>query len=199
MNSPAESLQFSEDYSILDEDGAQRTKFELAQYHVKDFNFWSREKVSRSINRLLSSDVDASSSISKVPYPLESGTSVKYLSTDWSSEAINFPNVFQARLIGEKSVNTLQEWECVIEFIDDDIVTARGTSLLDDDPESNILEIPMREFAQKDWDELSSGVIFRLIIGFTKKPSGQRIRESICYLRRSLPPLGYDLEGITNL
>lgn len=194
-----EIYHFSEDYSILEDEEARPTKVEFFQYESKDFDFWTKDRVDRSINRYMSSDAERRAPKECGLHPMELERPIQAPMNKAMSKVLDFPDVFQARLIGEKSVNTLQEWECVVEDLDDDMVIASGLSLIDSSPEQNVLQIPLREFADKDKALIGPGVVFRLIIGYAKKPSGQRIRESICYVRRTVASHCADLEGIANL
>ena len=194
-----EIYHFSEDYSVLEDEEARPTKVEFFQYESKDFDFWTRDRVGRSVNRYILLDTDRRVTKNDAPHPMELDDPIQSPTKQADSNLLDFPDVFQARLIGEKSVNTLQEWECVIEEVDEDVVIASGRSLIDASPEENMLEVPITEFADKDKTLIGPGVVFRLIIGYSKRPSGQRIRESICYVRRAVASKCIEMEGIKSL
>lgn len=182
------ALQHSEEL-LVDESIVRRMDVDLLQYDKRDYSFWDEDFFKRSINRLMLNRAPVSTASGELTelHPLDSQTS--YISREEEErrrdEILDFPEVFKTRVYGERSVSTLQEWECVVEDVDDLEVKAIGKSLIDISPEENVIAIPLQEFAPSDRDKLRPGVMFRLIIGLSKKANGMRTREAICYLRKA--------------
>lgn len=184
-------LHYSEDFTSSSQPSS---KFDLdvVQYETRNFDFWDKDRLKRSVNRLfIDYSSDKNSEFEKLEFdlhPLDYPNSEIRLDHRHSSEILlDFPAVFKTRVYGEQSVNTLHEWECVVNYVTDNLVISQAISLMDDSATENIIEIPLEEFSPDDRSALLPGVVFRLIIGFSKKANGSRCREAICYLRRRLP------------
>jgi|LakMenEpi03Aug12_release.lakeMendotaPanAssembly.Ray.scaffolds.fasta_scaffold133676_2 hypothetical protein len=182
-----EHLHFSEDYPSHIIGAESDFSLDLLQYGVKNFNFWRTEDLDRGVNRyittfrsgiLSASDMSDDSPEQQIDEEFNS-------KLDDDEKVLNFPAVFVSRVLGERSVNTLQEWDCVITSIQDNIIEARGLSLLDDDPQYEVLHIPVEEFCPDDRPILIPGVVFRFVIFFARKANHQLSRESTCYVRKS--------------
>lgn len=182
-----EHLHFSEDYPSHIIGAESDFSVDLLQYGVKDFNFWTNEDLDRGVNRyittfksgtLTASDVSDDCSEQQIDEEFNS-------KLDDDEKVLNFPAVFVSRVLGERSVNTLQEWDCVITSIQDNIIEARGLSLLDEDPQHEVLHIPVEEFGLDDRPILIPGIVFRFVVFFARKANHQLSRESTCYVRKS--------------
>lgn len=190
MNVQRSALQIQHSEELLEDDFVQNAfDMDLLQYEKRDFAFWGTDFFSRSVNRLKANDDTKTHAISWGAgslHPLDCQTLHSQRDEEEARRdaILDFPEVFKTRVYGERSVSTLQEWECVIERIEADAVVATAKSLLDWAPEDHVLTIPFGEFSPSDRPVLKRGVIFRLIIGLSKKASGVRTREAICYLRR---------------
>ncbi|MEM9086212.1 MAG: hypothetical protein AAGB23_09850 [Pseudomonadota bacterium] len=183
------SVQHSEE---LYDDKSIQAGFDLdvLQYESRDYSFLDKDFLWRSAKRLKKSaysEVTTKVDLSPAIHPLDSETlhRQRLAEEDLKREILNFPEVFKTRVFGERSVSTLQEWECVVETVEDGVVISTALSLLDEAPEEQSMSIPLTEFAPTDRKDLRRGVIFRVIIGLSKKASGARSREAICYLRKS--------------
>lgn len=182
---------YTEDLSL--ETGA--AALDTIQYHDKDFDFWKEQPLRRNVARYFQR-VGARRNEEK-----DSADLSETVSQDLAHEdaVLDFPTVFRARTIGEQSVNTLQEWECVVTDIEKDIVTATARSLLTRNPEVEFMDVPLSEFPVEERQNLTSGVVFRIIVGFVKKPNGTRTRESVIYLRHRLPKRRRDMSSLLEL
>lgn len=196
MTVQALKLQHTEE--VLEPSVTEGIDVDLWQYEKKDFTFFSEALYRRSINR-----VATPSEREKYPlHPLDCMEVVLGRTSEQQEResVIRFPEVFKARVYGEKSVSTLQEWECIIEDVVDEKVISQAISLIDVHPDTNILTIPLAEFSPTDRPRLQPGVVFRLIVGFAKKANGARSREAIIYLRNHLKHLPtekkFDFSGL---
>jgi hypothetical protein len=186
--------EFSEDYSPRNLGQKVDFSIDTIQYDIKDFDFWDKQTLDRSVKR----HVNARHHSENIFEQIEDDLPMNSL-LDEDRVVFNLPSVFTRRILGERSVNTLQEWECVVQHVEDEIVYAKGVSLLDDNDERQVLEIPTREFSEVDRKALASGTVFRLIVGFVKKASGTQKRESFCYVRRKLISTGRIEDSLLNL
>lgn len=103
-----------------------------------------------------------------------------------SSTLIQAPGLFKTRHFSGRSVNTLQEWEGLVESIGDTSFTARLRDLTDRSRGEEFAEIPLEEVDPADLKRLVQGAVFHLIIGFSKR-NGARRRETFLYFRKFLP------------
>ncbi|MFL6728012.1 MAG: hypothetical protein ACJ8FS_16090 [Sphingomicrobium sp.] len=178
------------------------TRLARAQYQYREFSFWTDEAIDRSVNRYqqsLWSDWKQDWKPDLASYLPEAVIEPLGLRNRRDEPALELPAVFQKRVIGERSVSTLQEWECAIIEIKDDTVHALATSVIAREPDQNYIEIPLFEFQPSDRAKLRAGVVFRLIIGFVMKPNGQRSREAILYIRHQLPRSEKDVDKLLDL
>lgn len=173
------------------------------QYQFRDFSFWTDEAIDRSVTRyqqVVSSRKEAEWSVEphtivSLADPVETAPR-----TNRKPEPVlELPAYFQKRVIGERSVNTLQEWECAILEVRGDTVFAMATSVISREPDQHYIEIPIFEFQPSDHSRLREGVLFRLIIGFVTKANGQRSREAILYIRHQLPRNDTDLSPLLDV
>tara|TARA_B100000678_G_C18200913_1_gene499412 strand:- start:335 stop:925 length:591 start_codon:yes stop_codon:yes gene_type:complete len=180
---PNQALQHTEE--VL-EPGTEFRGFDidLMQHDKRDYSFYSGALYRRSINRAQSDsrEIEPDCYHPLDSRPIHDGRKANEKTCD---RVIDFPDVFRPRVYGERSVSTLQEWECVIDDLDNENVIAQAISLIEDSPEKHILTIPITEFSPLDHAKLHRGTVFRLIVGFAKKANGARSREAICYLRKS--------------
>lgn len=154
-----------------------------------DNNFWSDERINREISR---SDVArcwsggevATQGLKICANEFQSDDSEAF-SYDASVRVFEFPQVFVSRRIGEKSVNTLAEWECVLDWRDDENRTIEVfyDQVLGGEEARGRMSIPFDEFSDRDLERVSRGHVFRLIVGYSKRQDGSRRRESIVYVR----------------
>ena len=103
-----------------------------------------------------------------------------------ASPLIDIPNLFARRQIENRSVNTLQEWEGLVEEIEGDSFVARLRDLTSGDRSEELATIPLTEVDPKDRDRVVPGALFHLFVGFTRR-SGSRRRETFTYFRKHLP------------
>jgi hypothetical protein len=166
------------------------------QYPARDFAFWTTQAIGRSVSRYRDS---LSSAKAFEPDLLTVEIAPATQSNRREEPTLELPAVFRKRVIGEKSVSTLQEWECAVQEINDGVVHALATSVIAREPEQNFLDIPLSEFQPSDRARLREGVLFRLIIGFVMKPNGQQSREALLYLRHQLPRRKVNLEPLLDV
>ncbi len=171
-----------ETWDVQDPEVIHRADIDKMQYNHNDFSFWSKSMVDRSVKRHLLKPTDFADSLRDVDYKVPD-----YQEEIDNDSVISFPAVFNARLVGEKSVNTMQEWECVVEDVTENTVFAMGRALIDGSGSTEFLEIPLEEFSPDDKDILSAGIVFRFVIGWVRKPNNMRVRQSLIYVRRHLP------------
>jgi hypothetical protein len=157
----------------------------VMQYESKLYNFWSDDALKRTFTRYASSTTGHRMHVGyDVDVPLSTPSDQANSKED---VVLDLPAVFQSRTVGEKSVNTLQEWECVVKHVGDEHVFAVATSVLFADEGESYLDIPLDEFDPEDRSRLRNGLVFRLIVGFVRKRNGIRTREALIYIRHQLP------------
>lgn len=110
------------------------------------------------------------------------------LNAEEGENLFDFPQVFVSRRVGEKSVNTLAEWECVFDCRDEvgRTIEVVYEQVLGGAGSKGKMSIPFEEFSDRDLERVSRGHIFRLIVGYSKRQDGSRRRESIVYVRPQL-------------
>jgi hypothetical protein len=167
-------------------------EIDTIQYRTRDFGFWTGTQLKRTVSRHYDLGVRDSDPL----WPFEDKRELLEPTKDEESHVLDLPAVFKPRTVGEQSVNTLQEWECVVIDSNAESVTAMARSLLIREEDQQYIQIPIQEFPPEERDRLERGVVFRLIVGFVRKPSGSRIRESIIYLRHQLPKRDRPIEGL---
>lgn len=161
---------------------------DTVQYVYRDYEFWTGEPLNRTVNRYKSLSYPASFTSNPVEWPAPAFEPIRESRSNADSrQVIDLPAVFRPRTIGEKSVNTLQEWECVVTSIDADTVHSMATSLIDRSASQHYMDIPIGEFTAEDRGKLTNGTVFRMIVGFVKKANGTKTRESLIYVRNKLP------------
>lgn len=99
---------------------------------------------------------------------------------------IQAPALFKAKDFSGRSVNTLQEWEGLVESVGDKSFTARLRDLTDRSRGEEFADIPFDEVDPSDMARVVTGAVFHLIIGFSKR-NGSRRRETFIYFRKFLP------------
>ena len=78
-----------------------------------------------------------------------------------------------------ESFAAMQEWEGVVTAVEGDVIYANLVNITSNHEHSNdTAEIPLSEITDIDRDRVVKGAIFRWVIGFTRKQSGQKIRGS---------------------
>ncbi len=190
MNAVAEKFRISEAFPNPDKD-VEAVSFQL---DTKDLAFWDAENIARSVKRYKFQPRTTFSYENKID-----PTDISKVDSEVDQVLISFPAVFSTRSYGEKAINTLQEWECVVREIVDDTVFADAISVIDSNSELQFLEIPLSDFSPDDAPLLSEGVIFRLIVAFTRRANGSSHRECIIYIRKILPRVKEDIEDIVDM
>lgn len=99
-------------------------------------------------------------------------------------KVIQFPPVTDLWPRGYTSVNTLEEWDCVITDVTDETVFSDAKPQIEQRGSKVILEIPVNEFSRGDRSALRPGLMFRYIICWSKRESGNLSRESFTYIRK---------------
>lgn len=177
-------LDFSEIFNALDQ------SVYLQDSDTVDNEFWSRDRISRQVSRSdvhrlwLGSDFSTSTLVEKAHDQAVSDDS-EALNADEAANVFDFPQVFISRRLGEKSVNTLAEWECVIDRRDEEnrMIEVTYEQIVGGADSRGKMAIPFEEFSDRDLDRVSRGHIFRLIVGYSKQQDGSRRRQSIVYVR----------------
>jgi hypothetical protein len=150
------------------------------QHFHRQFGFWTKEVLNRTVARNAKATEQRTDETAFVDDPLANVTQLE-------SPVIDFPAVFTTRTVGEVSVNTMQEWECTVDQIENAVVHSKARMLVGSSKEQEYLSIPLKEFSADDQLLLAPGTVFRLIIGFARKPNGSNARQAITYIRRYLP------------
>lgn len=103
--------------------------------------------------------------------------------SEW--KVIDLPNFVPVHGRPDESFAALQEWEGVVTAVDGDKmmaslidITAGGLTV------EEIAEIPLSEVAAADQARVVPGAIFRWVIGYVRKASGNLRRGSEIYFRR---------------
>jgi hypothetical protein len=99
---------------------------------------------------------------------------------------INIPNAFQAKIVAGRSVNTLQEWEGLVQTVGSENFTARLRDLTVPGHPEEIAEISFDGIDPNDLSRVKIGAVFHLIVGYTRRNGSQRL-ETFTYFRRHLP------------
>lgn len=162
------------------QDLPQSVDIDKFQHFHREFGFWKKGALDRTVER----SVRAGEMRMIETAPLADDLANV---TRFDAPLIDFPAIFHKRTVGEISVNTMQEWECTVDEIVDEVVHSKSRTLVGAETEDEYLSIPLREFSAEDQQLLAPGTVFRLIIGFTKKPNGSNARQAITYIRRYLP------------
>jgi hypothetical protein len=145
------------------------------------------QMVQDTIARRKQSEEDSSPVIDEAQKSKARATSSTYV---WGSQKANtvvdVPHAFTRRRIENRSVNTLQEWEGLVESIDRDCFTARIRDLTNSGNPEEIATIPLEEVDPDELPRVVPGALFHLFIGFTRR-GGSRRRETFTYFRKHLP------------
>lgn len=99
---------------------------------------------------------------------------------------INLPNLFKAKQVLDRSVNTLQEWEGLVSSVDGDIFIARLHDVSGNRQGEDWAEIPLTDVDPHERDRVIPGALFHIIVGYTTHKSSRR-KEMLIYFRRHLP------------
>ena len=183
-------------------DEADAVALPKSQFQYRDYGFWTRPAIERSVTRYqhsLTKHELAPIQVQKIEIGTDVTSTPRGVLNRNQEPMLALPAVFRRRTIGDKSVSTLQEWECAVLDVRDDTVFAQATSVIVREPDQNYIEIPIFEFQPSDREKLRPGVIFRLIIGFVSKPNGQRTREAILYIRHQLPRATNDISPLLDI
>ncbi|TCM27782.1 hypothetical protein [Novosphingobium sp. ST904] len=96
---------------------------------------------------------------------------------------------FQRKVIGKKSMNTLQEWEGYVSSITPDSFEAILADLTDRSRGQERAVIPLSLLDGDEIEHLKLGAIFRMVIGLAITENGNRINDHVIYFRRYMPAL----------
>jgi hypothetical protein len=115
-----------------------------------------------------------------------------------ASSVIQIPNFFKKTIVRGRSINTIQEWEGLVDRVDSDGFEARLRDLTRGDHAQEIAWIPMSEVDRKDLTRVKPGAVFHLIVGFCRRGGGQK-RETELYFRKHLPSARKDASDLADL
>ncbi|MCR9293908.1 MAG: hypothetical protein NXI32_14375 [bacterium] len=87
------------------------------------------------------------------------------------------------KLTGHR-VKMLQQWECIIQSVDDECVCCEMHDLTDESQPVEYAEIFIQEFSEYDRPLLAEGTAFYWSIGHVRRSNGQIIRNSEIRVRR---------------
>jgi len=104
----------------------------------------------------------------------------------FNANVIRIPNLFSRRQIENRSVNTLQEWEGLVDAVDGENFVARLRDLTNSKNPEEIATIPLSEVDPCERERVIPGALFHLFIGYTRRGGSQR-RETFTYFRKHLP------------
>jgi hypothetical protein len=113
-------------------------------------------------------------------------TTAEIRNTVQQDTVIGVPNLFRAKTIAGRSVNTLQEWEGLVHSSSGTAFTARLRDLTNPGRSEEIAEIAMDGIDPSDVARVKPGAVFHLIVGYTRRNGAQRL-ETFTYFRRHLP------------
>lgn len=102
------------------------------------------------------------------------------------AKVINIPQAFRPISLRGRAINTLQEWEGIVDQVGDEGFEARLRDLTDTSHSPEYAWIPIDEVDPKDLDRVKPGAVFHLIVGFCRRGGGRK-RETELYFRRHLP------------
>lgn len=171
-------IEISEAFPDPKMDGVEQ--FQLLN---RDFSFWDRDAVKRNVDRFISEKDDVLYRTAEIDLDHEWLIDKSLYNSEENNNVIAFPPRHTNNLFGAHSVNTLEEWECVVSAVEDGVVLADAKPMLVK-PESEIMmEIPVMEFTAEQRSKLQNGLIFRLIVGLRKNQNGTQSRESTIYIR----------------
>lgn len=155
-----------------------------------DNEFWHQDRINRQVVRSSTGWARSGHNVETLGFTLcRSSRSVSDDSEELNAEEggglFDFPQVFISRRVGEKSVNTLAEWECVMDRRDEEsrMVEVTYEQVMGGAQSRGKMSIPFEEFSDRDLERVSRGHVFRLIVGYSKRQDGSRRRESIVYVR----------------
>ncbi|MEZ5682045.1 MAG: hypothetical protein R3E14_12220 [Erythrobacter sp.] len=101
-----------------------------------------------------------------------------------SGLVIDAGRAFLGRVVGKRSIHTLQEWEGVVERVDRDKFSAQLWDLTVDRRNREFADIPISLVNRVDRSDLKEGAIFRLIVGVAVTDKGNRINDAVVYFRK---------------
>lgn len=113
-------------------------------------------------------------------------TAAKIQPVQAAPSVIDIPKAFQAKIVAGRSVNTLQEWEGLVQTVSSEHFTARLRDLTSPSHPEEIAEIAFDGIDPNDVDRVKVGAVFHLIVGYTRRNGSQRL-ETFTYFRRHLP------------
>jgi len=116
-----------------------------------------------------------------------------------SSSIISIPGLFNQRLINGSSINTLQEWQGVVDEVGEADFTAQLADLTDRTREVEFAEIPFTEVDLTDREKIRPGAIFHMIIGYSRRSGRTQTRETLLYFRRFTPKTGCSTVQLADL
>ena len=91
---------------------------------------------------------------------------------------------FKPEVHGRKSVNTLARWNGYVESIDETHFVAVVYDATKNTGEREEARIPRRLLEPSEREFLKPGARLQLVVGLSKAPAGNRIKETIVYFRR---------------
>lgn len=94
------------------------------------------------------------------------------------------PLSFKPEVYGRTSVNTLTRWNGYVESIDDTHFVAVVYDATRNSGEREEARIPRRLLKPSEVEFLKPGARLQLVVGLSKAPAGNRIKETIVYFRR---------------
>lgn len=101
-----------------------------------------------------------------------------------SLKIIDMPTFKQLSKVGD-SFAAMQEWEGVVEEIDDDVFRASLIDITGDGEElDEFAEILVGDLQESDRSKLHVGAIFRWVIGYHRSASGTKTRGSRIHFRK---------------
>lgn len=94
------------------------------------------------------------------------------------------PLSFKPEVHGRKSVNTLTRWNGYVESIDETHFVAVVYDATRNTGEREEARIPRRLLEPSEREFLKPGARLQLVVGLSKAPAGNRIKETVVYFRR---------------
>lgn len=104
--------------------------------------------------------------------------------SDLIPSVITLGDAFQSRVVGKRSMHTLQEWEGFVETVEEDGFVARLKDLTSPKQSVETAEIPSSVVDREDRNRIAPGAVFRMTVGVAVTDHGNRINDAVIYFRR---------------
>ncbi|QZD92983.1 hypothetical protein K3162_02790 [Qipengyuania xiapuensis] len=101
-----------------------------------------------------------------------------------SAAVIDVGAAFRGKVVGKRTMHTLQEWEGVVDSIGTDKFHAQLRDITSARNVKEFAQIPINLVERGDRAQLKEGAIFRFIVGVAVTDKGNRINDAVIYFRK---------------